>query len=219
MSRAVPLARWIVSSFVLATMLVLCAGRVNGAMTTYLLIFAGMGLAAVLVADPSQDGERRGPGPAAIDPVSRPLTSLLFISTVAVAAIDAGRFHWTESISGRTQIAALAVLILAAVLQVWAMAVNPFFSTAIRIQPERGHEVVTRGPYRLIRHPGYLAMAVIMPATALAIGSLAAMIPAFGYSGLTLWRTKREDGFLAEQLVGYADYATHVRYRLIPVLW
>jgi protein-S-isoprenylcysteine O-methyltransferase Ste14 len=220
MSRAVPLGRWFLSSSVLAGMLFLCAGRLRLPMlNAYLAAFAGMGLAAVLVADPSQDGERRGPGPAAIDPVSRRLASLLFISTIALAALDAGRFHWTEAVSARAQIVALAVLISAAGLQVWAMAVNPFFSTAIRIQPERGHEVVTRGPYRLVRHPGYLAMAVIMPATAVAIGSAAAIIPGSCYSGLILWRTAREDEFLVGQLAGYAEYTARVRYRLIPLFW
>jgi protein-S-isoprenylcysteine O-methyltransferase Ste14 len=220
MSRAVPLGRWLLSTSVLAGMLFLCAGRISVPMLqAYFAAFAGMGFAAVLIADPSEDGERRGPGATAIDPVSRPLTSLLFISTVAIAALDAGRFHWTKGVSERTQIVALAVLISAAGLQVWAMAVNPFFSTAIRIQPERGHVLVSSGPYRFIRHPGYLAMMIIMPATALALGSLTTIIPALAYSGLILWRAKREDEFLTEQLAGYTDYALQVPYRLIPRFW
>jgi protein-S-isoprenylcysteine O-methyltransferase Ste14 len=58
-----------------------------------------------------------------------------------------------------------------------------------------------------------------MPATALALGSMTAMIPALGYSGLILWRTRKEDEFLAEHLAGYAEYAAQVRYRLIPGFW
>jgi protein-S-isoprenylcysteine O-methyltransferase Ste14 len=60
---------------------------------------------------------------------------------------------------------------------------------------------------------------IAMPATAVAIGSAAATIPAFCYSGLIIWRTAREDEFLVSQLAGYTPYAARVRYRLIPRLW
>lgn len=200
-------------------MLMVCAGRVNGALTAYLLIFAGMGLAIALVTDPFQDSERRKPGPAEIHPRSRMSASILFFATVMIAALDVGRFHWVQPVSEPAQITGLALLLSAAGLQVWAMASNSFFSTAIRIQTDRGHQLITRGPYRYIRHPGYLAMAIMMPATAVAIGSAAAMIPASCYSGLILWRMAREDRFLVSQLAGYPEYTSRVRYRLIPRLW
>jgi protein-S-isoprenylcysteine O-methyltransferase Ste14 len=146
-------------------MLMLSAGRVNGALTAYLLVFAGMGLAIALVTDSSQDSERRKPGPAEIHPGSRVAASILFFATVLTAALDAGRFHWMQPVSEPTQIAGLATLISAAGLQVWVMTSNSFFSTAIRIQTECGHKLITCGPYRYIRHPGYLAMIVLMPAT------------------------------------------------------
>jgi protein-S-isoprenylcysteine O-methyltransferase Ste14 len=220
MTRTLPLARWFLSTSVLAGMLFLCAGRTDlPLLKAYLAVFAGMGLVSVLAGDPSQDDERRKPGTAAVHLGSRLAASLLFVVTVLVAALDASRFHWIEAVSETTQIAALTALILAAGLQVWAMAMNPFFSTAIRIQRDRGHELVTRGPYRFIRHPGYLAMAIIVPATALAIGSVTAMIPASCYSALVLSRTKTEDKFLAKRLAGYAEYAARVRYRLIPLFW
>lgn len=99
------------------------------------------------------------------------------------------------------------------------MAANPFFSTAIRIQTNRSHKLVTGGPYRLIRHPGYLAMMIIMPAMVLAIGSQAALIAALCYSALILWRTKMEDEFLTNRLAGYAECTARVPRRLIPGLW
>jgi protein-S-isoprenylcysteine O-methyltransferase Ste14 len=199
-------------------MLMLCAGRVNAPLTAYLLIFAGAGLVAAVLTDASLDEERRRPGPEEAYPNSRRGATALFLVTVIVAALDDGRFHWT-ALSRSTQILALPVLILAAALQVWAMAVNPFFSTAIRIQAERGHELITRGPYRFIRHPGYLAMIVMMPATAMALGSLAALIPAVCYAAVILWRLQREDGFLTENLASYPEYLRSVRHRLIPGLW
>ncbi|MGH9397707.1 MAG: methyltransferase family protein [Terriglobia bacterium] len=186
---------------------------------TYLAIFAGLGLVMALVADFFQDRERRKPGPAAIEPGSHFAASSLFLTTVTVAALDIGRFHWTHGLAETMQILALVVFAFAASIQVWAMAVNPFFSTVIRLQTDRGHRLATRGPYRFIRHPGYLAMAIIMPATAIALGSVLALVPGLCYSALILWRANREDGFLTEQLAGYSAYAERVRYRLIPSLW
>lgn len=185
----------------------------------YLAVFAGAGLASAVVTDASQDSERRKPGPEEIHRDSRRGATALFLATVVVAALDAGRVHWTRPASETTQDFAMAALIPAVSLQIWAKTVNPFFSTAICIQTGRGHELVTRGPYRFIRHPGYLAMMTFVPATALALGSPIALIPAFCYSALILWRTEREDKFLVDRLTDYAGYATRVRHRLIPAFW
>jgi protein-S-isoprenylcysteine O-methyltransferase Ste14 len=215
-----PLVRWLLSTLVLAGILFLCAGRMNDSMLNiYLVIFAGASLTAVLVADYSLDEERRTPGPGVNDSGSRVGASLLFLATVIVAALDTGRLHWTHAIDKASQLTALTVLLLAAGLEIWAMAVNPFFSTAIRIQTERSHRVIDRGPYRYIRHPGYLAMALSMPAAAIVVGSRVALIPALCYSLLVLPRVAREDKFLRENLPSYLQYAGVVRYRLIPCFW
>ena len=217
MTRTMPLARWFLSTSVLAGILFLCAGGMNNPMLNiYLAVYAGAGLVVAIVADRSLDGERRDPGRGAIDSGSRVGASLLFLATMIVAALDTGRFHWTQDIGTASQLAALAVLLLAEGLEILAMAVNPFFSTAIRIQTERGHRIINRGPYRYIRHPGYLAMAIAMPATAIALGSTVALIPALGYSILILRRMLKEDGFLSASLPGYSRMT---RYRLIPGLW
>lgn len=220
MTWTMPLVRWFVSTLVLAGILFLCAGQMNNLMLNiYLAIFAGARLMVVLVADRSLDGERRKPGPGGSDSESRVGASLLFLTVVIVAALDAGRFHWTHPIDPASQLAALTVLLLAAGLEIWAMAVNPFFSTAIRIQIERGHRLIDLGPYRYIRHPGYLAMVLSMPAAAIVLGSRVALIPTVCYSLLVLSRVAREDEFLRENLPSYLQYAGVVRYRLIPCFW
>jgi protein-S-isoprenylcysteine O-methyltransferase Ste14 len=185
----------------------------------YLGIYWAFGLTAAVSTDASLDAERRQPGPGGIGAVSRPAASFLFLATLAVASLDVGRFHWSLAVPWSVQFSSLVALTLAWALQTWALVANPFFSSAIRIQPERAHRVIASGPYRFIRHPGYLAMTIIMPATALPLGSLVALILALSYSALILWRTSREDRFLRGELQGYSRYTGEVRYRLIPGIW
>jgi protein-S-isoprenylcysteine O-methyltransferase Ste14 len=220
MSRNQPLLRWLISALVLAGILVACAGTLRYPMGwLYLAAYWGLSLPYALIVEESLDAERRKPGPGAMDSVSRPAATFLFLATVAVAALDAGRFHWSGSISWTIQLTSLFVSMVGTAVQIGAMGSNPFFSTAIRIQTERGHRVINTGPYRFIRHPGYLAMMITMPATALALGSYLALIPAACYSALILGRTAKEDKFLTVQLAGYTEYRARVRYRLIPRLW
>jgi protein-S-isoprenylcysteine O-methyltransferase Ste14 len=98
-------------------------------------------------------------------------------------------------------------------------AVNTFFSEVVRIQHDRGHYVVTSGPYRWVRHPAYLANIVLWPCSALALGSWWAMVPAGVIVALYVLRTALEDRTLQKELPGYADYAKQVRYRLVPGAW
>jgi protein-S-isoprenylcysteine O-methyltransferase Ste14 len=111
---------------------------------------------------------------------------------------------------------ALVTFAVAILIQAWAMAVNPFFSPVVRIQSERGHRLVTHGPYRFVRHPGYLAMLIAMPASAIAIGSWLALIPALAFSGVIVHRTVLEDQFLRAHLAGYAEYSDQVGHKLFP---
>ena len=97
-----------------------------------------------------------------------------------------------------------------------AVVANRFFSTAVRIQADRGHKVITSGPYRFVRHPGYAAFLVVFIVGGPALGSwLAALVGLFQVP-LFLRRTAGEDRVLIGQLDGYADYAGRVCYRLIP---
>jgi len=90
--------------------------------------------------------------------------------------------------------------------------VNPFFSPALRIQVERGHSAITCGPYRIVRHPGYLAMLIAVPASALTLGSWLALIPALAFSAVIVRRTALEDCYLMQNLHGYMEYTESVRF-------
>jgi protein-S-isoprenylcysteine O-methyltransferase Ste14 len=99
------------------------------------------------------------------------------------------------------------------------MAVNRFFSSVVRIQSDRGHQLVTGGPYGWIRHPGYLAALLQGISSGIALGSWVSMIPVVGMLPLLFVRTVREDRFLRGNLPGYLEYAQRVRYRMLPGIW
>lgn len=142
-----------------------------------------------------------------------------FPLTLLMAGLDIGRFGWSVPLPAIVQILALVVFALGNALGSWAMVSNRYFSTFVRLQHDRGHQVVTRGPYRYVRHPGYAGVIVGAAALPLALGSLWALLPAVvGASGFVL-RTALEDRVLLEELDGYADYVSQVHYRLLPGVW
>jgi len=138
--------------------------------------------------------------------------------TWVVAALDA-RFEWSASVPLALHVGGLVGSVLGWALFMWAMGANAFFSEAVRIQEERGHTVATGGPYRYVRHPGYVGAILALLATPLLLGSLWAFIPvglaAIGY----VVRTALEDKTLQEELDGYTEYAQQTRYRLLPGVW
>jgi protein-S-isoprenylcysteine O-methyltransferase Ste14 len=99
------------------------------------------------------------------------------------------------------------------------MVANKFFSGVVRIQKERGHHVVSEGPYRIVRHPGYVGGVVAVIATPLLLGSLWGLISAAVYAAFVVLRTALEDRTLHEELPGYREYAQRTRYRLLPGVW
>lgn len=142
---------------------------------------------------------------------------LLFVMP-ATAGLDVGRFHWFE-VPAFLQGPALVLTVLAYMVVHWAMIVNRHAETGVRIQEERRHEVVSTGPYRFVRHPFYISLIVTQLVYPPAVGSLAAAVPALVVAGLFLWRTAREDATLRAELPGYSEYASRVRYRLVPGVW
>ena len=101
----------------------------------------------------------------------------------------------------------------------WAGLKNPFASTVIRLQDDRGHHVITSGPYQFVRHPGYAGGILIFVCGGLALGSWLAILPLLIIFPMVIARTKREDEFLKKNLDGYITYASQVPYRLLPGVW
>jgi protein-S-isoprenylcysteine O-methyltransferase Ste14 len=96
---------------------------------------------------------------------------------------------------------------------------NTFLAAVVRIQTERGHRVISTGPYATVRHPLYAAMLIYLPANALLLGSWYGLAASFVLSGGIVFRTAMEDRELRRGLGGYTEYAARVRYRLIPFVW
>lgn len=162
--------------------------------------------------------ERIGEGTARWDYAWNPLWWLLLFSAPAVAGVEQVRFgHDAWPLPW----AALGGAVLAAgfTVSARAMAVNRFFEGTVRLQQERGHQVVDAGPYRVVRHPGYVGLALWAVAQPLIVGSTWAVGPAVAAVAWVVLRTALEDAFLRKGLEGYEDYARRVRWRLVPGVW
>ncbi len=144
--------------------------------------------------------------------------SPLVLAIYVTAGFDAVRYEWS-TMSPWFWLLGLAIFVPGITLFVWSMGVNPFFEKTVRIQTERGHRVIDSGPYRFVRHPGYLGFFGWMLSVPLFLGSWWAFVPAVLSTGAIVLRTALEDRVLRRELPGYEEYASRVRYRLIPGVW
>jgi len=135
-----------------------------------------------------------------------------------VAGLDAV-FDWSPMFSMPIKILALVIILAGYALASYALIENRFFSGMVRIQTERGHQVVSGGPYRWVRHPGYAGALLSYLATPLFLDSRWAFLPAIFITIVLVIRTSLEDKALQDELEGYRDYARRVRYRLLPRVW
>ncbi len=140
------------------------------------------------------------------------------IAAWIIAGLDV-RYGWTKPLSLSLQILGIVLIVSGYVLGEWAIVKNRFFSAVIRIQKDRGHKVITDGPYKYIRHPGYVGGILGALGTPLLLGSWWAYT-AMGFMILIVTiRTALEDKTLHDELEGYREYASRTRYRLFPGLW
>jgi protein-S-isoprenylcysteine O-methyltransferase Ste14 len=146
---------------------------------------------------------------------------LLLVPTLAlpvIAGLDAVRHGWT-SLAGGWLWAGVGLHVAGDILVLWTMAVNPYLTRTVRIQDERDHEVVTTGPYALVRHPMYVGAFGIVAGIPLVLGSAWAFVPVAAIAVLLVVRTAFEDATLQRDLRGYGEYAARTRYRLLPYVW
>ena len=173
---------------------------------------------ALLQIDDDLAKERFRPPTPGADSGALRVIRLLAVAQLVVGPLDIGRWHLT-AVPSWLRVVGLIGMAAGFALVVRSMATNRFFSAVVRIQDDRGHTVVDRGPYAVIRHPGYAGMITSVPLSALAIGSWIGVAIALLYSALIFRRVFFEDAFLRKNLGGYAEYAQRVPYRLVPGLW
>lgn len=147
-----------------------------------------------------------------------PLVAFGSVFILLVAGLDA-LFHWSAGFSLPVEIAGLALIVFGYVLASYAFVENAYFSGTVRIQDERGHKVVSSGPYAWVRHPGYLGSLIASLGMPLLLDSAWAFIPVVIFGAVFFLRTSLEDRFLQANLPGYREYAQKVRYRLLPGVW
>lgn len=135
-----------------------------------------------------------------------------------LAGLDAVRYRWSSVPFAFVYVGAI-LFALSVVVIAWALAVNPYAESTVRIQTDRGQTVVTSGPYRFVRHPMYAGFVPMYLALPLVWGSVWALVLAVAIILLLIWRTAREDQTLRQELPGYEEYAARTRYRLLPGVW
>lgn len=174
--------------------------------------------------DPALLAERLKASPvqadqAAWDKVLSVLMLIAGFGILLVPGFDVIRCHWSERLPSWVEITAMAVHLPCFVVVGWVMRENTFLSRVVKIDKARGHQVITSGPYAIVRHPMYTAVIVMVFAMPLALGSRYGLIPAAVMAALIVVRTVLEDRELYAELAGYSEYAQATRYRLVPGLW
>lgn len=188
----------------------------------YLGLFLLVVVASSQYTDPELLRDERGTGQAGRKGWDLGLISAYGILTTIAVPILAGldwRLGWTTAMPLWLIILAIVVYVLGWAFGLWAMAVNRFFSKVVRIQHERGHHVIDEGPYRYVRHPGYVGAIIHNLGTPIILGSWWAGIPAVLAGLLMIIRTSLEDRTLRNELEGYKAYSERVRHRLVPGIW
>lgn len=141
------------------------------------------------------------------------------ISLYIVPGFELIRFEWSEPLPRWMRTIALLAHIPGFFLLTWVMLSNTFLSQVVKIDHDRGHQVITSGPYAIVRHPMYSSVILLLAAYPIALGSRIGLIPALFLIVLLIIRTVLEDRTLHAELAGYPEYAMKTRYKILPGIW
>jgi protein-S-isoprenylcysteine O-methyltransferase Ste14 len=163
--------------------------------------------------------QRPGPGMKSWDKAYLAISTVMGFSALVLAGQDAGRHGWSGPLPAWLYGLSIGLYAAGQAIFLWAKVTNRFFSSVVRIQTERGHVVCEQGPYRFVRHPGYVGGILYGITTPLLLGSYWAVIPQAVAVLTLLVRMELEDRLLQRELPGYRDYGGKVRFKLIPGVW
>ena len=219
--------RFVLLAVLMALVLLVAAGRLDWWQAwVYIFIMLGVSFLSrylVFRKNPELIAERaRFTSSEGIKSWDKLLVLIIGIAGPLAVYIGAGldeRNAWSPEISLAPQIVATVLFVLGAALGTWAMLANPFFSSVVRIQGDRGQTVVTSGPYRMVRHPSYSGAILSWLVTPVMLGTLWAFVPVILIIVVIIVRTALEDRMLQAELPDYRDYAQRTRYRLLPGVW
>ena len=155
-------------------------------------------------------------------PWDKVLMLLMLIAGIGLyitPGFDVMRYGWSKPLPVWIELLAMTVHIPALMTIAWTMHENTWLSQVVKIDQARGHQVITTGPYSIVRHPMYTAVIVLVFAVPIALGSRYGLIPAVCLTVIFVVRTALEDRSLQRELKGYCEYAQQTRFRLIPGLW
>jgi protein-S-isoprenylcysteine O-methyltransferase Ste14 len=152
------------------------------------------------------------------DKVIIPIYFVFGFGAFLVAGLD-HRYGWSAPMPVGLVLAGIVMYVIVNFIPAWVLLVNLYASNVARIQADRQQQVISGGPYRLVRHPMYASGILIWLSTPLFLESWWAMVPAALASLALIVRTAFEDRMLRRELPGYVEYAQNTRYRLIPGLW
>jgi protein-S-isoprenylcysteine O-methyltransferase Ste14 len=174
----------------------------------------------ILTYNPDLLAQRLGShkGDKSWDSIIMSLLGTAQLARYIVAGLD-HRYGWTGMFPTPAVICGILFCILGYGLFVWSAAANAFFSRIVRIQTERGQNVITGGPYRYVRHPAYIGAILVELGVPILLSSWWALSISVLTIFLLVLRTALEDRALHQELTGYADYSARVRYRLLPGIW
>ena len=142
----------------------------------------------------------------------------LWIGWLILMGLDAKRFHWSE-VPLALQVVGVVLICLCSYVVWLTFKANSYAAPVVKVQRERGHQVVSTGPYRYVRHPMYADALLFLAGAPLLLGSWWGLVAGAGLMLLIALRAVLEERTLAVGLDGYAAYAERVRYRLVPRLW
>ena len=217
------IVREYISRIVMALILFLISGTWRWGNAWLYLFFALISIVLihliVVRKDPQLYNERgtRHSDTKSWDNVILPLYALGGYLVLVMAALDE-RFGWSD-LSPVWLLLGIILMIFMEFLVIATMRANPFFSSTVRIQPERGQQVVQCGPYAIIRHPGYTGGILYYLASFCLLDSRWVLLPTLLTILLVIVRTSLEDRTLQNELDGYQNYAKKIRFRLFPGIW
>jgi protein-S-isoprenylcysteine O-methyltransferase Ste14 len=146
------------------------------------------------------------------------LVQVFFYAWLILMPLDAVRFRWSQ-MPVWLQVIGAIILLCSFYLFFLTFRENPYLSPAVRIQKERGHTVISTGPYRHVRHPMYAAFILFVLGTSLLLGSWYGVLSGLIQVVIIARRAVLEERMLRKGLKGYDRYMEQVKYRFIPCVW